>query len=69
MAPSLPEDLYHLIKKAVSVRKHLERNRKVFLCTEFMMDEIWETILHIMINKIIIDYVFYYTVFKNYVLG
>ncbi|WP_395239339.1 30S ribosomal protein S15, partial [Salmonella sp. s54412] len=28
MAPSLPEDLYHLIKKAVSVRKHLERNRK-----------------------------------------
>jgi hypothetical protein len=29
MAPSLPEDLYHLIKKAVSVRKHLERNRKV----------------------------------------
>jgi ribosomal protein S15P/S13E len=33
MAPSLPEDLYHLIKKAVSVRKHLERNRKVcFAC-------------------------------------
>jgi small subunit ribosomal protein S13e len=28
MAPVLPEDLYHLIKKAVSVRKHLERNRK-----------------------------------------
>jgi len=27
LAPSLPEDLYHLIKKAVSVRKHLERNR------------------------------------------
>merc|ERR1719164_51231 len=27
-APDLPEDLYHLIKKAVSVRKHLERNRK-----------------------------------------
>ena len=27
MAPELPEDLYHLIKKAVSVRKHLERNR------------------------------------------
>lgn len=25
--PSIPEDLYHLIKKAVSVRKHLERNR------------------------------------------
>jgi small subunit ribosomal protein S13e len=24
----IPEDLYHLIKKAVSVRKHLERNRK-----------------------------------------
>ena len=28
LAPSLPEDLYCLIKKAVSVRKHLERNRK-----------------------------------------
>ena len=28
LAPDLPEDLYHLIKKAVSVRKHLERNRK-----------------------------------------
>eukprot|EP00929_Paragymnodinium_shiwhaense_P011665 TRINITY_DN11775_c0_g1_i1.p2 TRINITY_DN11775_c0_g1~~TRINITY_DN11775_c0_g1_i1.p2 ORF type:complete len:152 (+),score=27.77 TRINITY_DN11775_c0_g1_i1:44-499(+) len=28
LAPSLPEDLYHLIKKAVSVRKHLETNRK-----------------------------------------
>ncbi|KAI8359066.1 40S ribosomal protein S13 [Choanephora cucurbitarum] len=28
LAPEVPEDLYHLIKKAVSVRKHLERNRK-----------------------------------------
>lgn len=28
MAPEIPEDLYHLIKKAVSIRKHLERNRK-----------------------------------------
>ena len=28
LGPSLPEDLYHLIKKAVNVRKHLERNRK-----------------------------------------
>ena len=28
LAPDLPEDLYHLIKKAVSIRKHLERNRK-----------------------------------------
>jgi small subunit ribosomal protein S13e len=27
LAASLPEDLYHLIKKAVAVRKHLERNR------------------------------------------
>jgi len=27
-APQLPEDLYNLIKKAVSIRKHLERNRK-----------------------------------------
>lgn len=27
LAPALPEDLYQLIKKAVSVRKHLERNR------------------------------------------
>lgn len=28
MAPELPEDLYSLIKKAVAIRKHLERNRK-----------------------------------------
>jgi len=28
VAPLLPEDLYHLIKKAVNVRKHLERNNK-----------------------------------------
>lgn len=27
LAPSIPEDLYFLIKKAVSIRKHLERNR------------------------------------------
>eukprot|EP00049_Salpingoeca_infusionum_P025076 m.17950 g.17950 ORF g.17950 m.17950 type:complete len:173 (-) comp7621_c0_seq1:1789-2307(-) len=28
LAPELPEDLYHLIKKAVAMRKHLMRNRK-----------------------------------------
>ncbi len=28
LSPALPEDLYHLIKKAVAIRKHLERNRK-----------------------------------------
>lgn len=28
MAPEIPEDLYHLIKKAVAMRKHLEKNRK-----------------------------------------
>ena len=27
MAPSLPEDLHHLIRKAVNIRKHLEKNR------------------------------------------
>merc|ERR1712078_417508 len=27
-APEIPEDLYYLIKKAVQVRKHLERNRQ-----------------------------------------
>ena len=26
-APSLPEDLYHLIKKAVNIRKHIEKFR------------------------------------------
>ena len=26
--PAIPEDLYHLIKKAVAIRKHLDRNRK-----------------------------------------
>lgn len=28
LAPEIPEDLYHLIKKAVSMRKHLDVNRK-----------------------------------------
>ena len=28
LAPEIPEDLYHLIKKAVQVRKHLDRNRR-----------------------------------------
>ena len=28
LAPETPEDLYHLIKKEVSIRKHLERNMK-----------------------------------------
>lgn len=28
LAPHLPEDLHHLIKKAVAVGKHLERNRR-----------------------------------------
>uniref|UniRef100_A0A8D9AP32 Small ribosomal subunit protein uS15 n=1 Tax=Cacopsylla melanoneura TaxID=428564 RepID=A0A8D9AP32_9HEMI len=28
LAANLPEDLYCLIKKAVAIRKHLERNRK-----------------------------------------
>ncbi|KAJ8478277.1 hypothetical protein OPV22_022004 [Ensete ventricosum] len=28
LQPGIPEDLYFLIKKAVAIRKHLERNRK-----------------------------------------
>eukprot|EP01121_Diplochlamys_sp_Union-15-3_P006852 TRINITY_DN173_c0_g1_i2.p1 TRINITY_DN173_c0_g1~~TRINITY_DN173_c0_g1_i2.p1 ORF type:complete len:152 (-),score=26.84 TRINITY_DN173_c0_g1_i2:54-509(-) len=28
LAPQIPEDLYNLIKKAVAVRKHLERSKK-----------------------------------------
>ncbi|CAG9807911.1 unnamed protein product, partial [Chironomus riparius] len=28
LKPDIPEDLYFLIKRAVSIRKHLERNRK-----------------------------------------
>lgn len=28
LKPDIPEDLYYLIKKAVAIRKHLERNRK-----------------------------------------
>ena len=28
LAPEIPEDLYHLIKKAVAMRKHLEKSRK-----------------------------------------
>jgi small subunit ribosomal protein S13e len=29
LAPEIPEDLYHLIKKAVAIRKHLEKNHNV----------------------------------------
>ncbi|KAA0183879.1 Cytoplasmatic ribosomal protein S13 [Fasciolopsis buskii] len=28
LAPSIPEDLFQLVKKAVAIRKHLGRNRK-----------------------------------------
>ncbi|TNJ27839.1 Ribosomal protein S13 [Giardia muris] len=28
LAPEIPEDLYNLIKRAVTIRKHLERNRR-----------------------------------------
>eukprot|EP01001_Neometanema_parovale_P000033 NODE_10035_length_612_cov_645.118609_g9763_i0.p1 GENE.NODE_10035_length_612_cov_645.118609_g9763_i0~~NODE_10035_length_612_cov_645.118609_g9763_i0.p1 ORF type:complete len:152 (+),score=34.92 NODE_10035_length_612_cov_645.118609_g9763_i0:65-520(+) len=28
LAGEIPEDLYHMIKKAVAIRKHLEKNRK-----------------------------------------
>lgn len=28
LAPEIPEDLFFMIKKALNVRKHLERNRK-----------------------------------------
>merc|ERR1712146_377559 len=28
LAPAIPEDMYHLIKKAVSMRKHMDKNRK-----------------------------------------
>jgi small subunit ribosomal protein S13e len=28
LAPQIPEDLYHLIKKAVNIRKHLEKSRQ-----------------------------------------
>merc|ERR1712039_122723 len=30
-APDLPEDLYHLIKKAVNVRKHIEKFRLILI--------------------------------------
>ena len=32
LAPEIPEDLYHLIKKAVAMRKHLEANNKDMNC-------------------------------------
>lgn len=35
LAGSLPEDLYFLIKKAVAVRKHLEKHRKVWVINNF----------------------------------
>jgi len=36
LASNIPEDLYCLIKKAVSIRKHLERNRKVYMYTNYI---------------------------------
>lgn len=36
----MPEDLYHLIKKAVSIRKHLEKHRKVKQSIYLMMVEV-----------------------------
>lgn len=44
LAPDLPEDLYHLIKKAVAVRKHLERNRKV-MKPSFILDHVLASLL------------------------
>ena len=35
LAGTLPEDLYFLIKKAVAVRKHLEKHRKVVFFNSF----------------------------------
>lgn len=32
LAPSMPEDLYYMIKKAVQMRKHLEKVRAVLVC-------------------------------------
>eukprot|EP00760_Papus_ankaliazontas_P029479 PhM_4_TR4256/c0_g2_i1/m.75549/K02953/RP-S13e, RPS13; small subunit ribosomal protein S13e len=32
LQPSVPEDLYHMIKKAIDMRKHMERNRKDIDC-------------------------------------
>lgn len=48
LAPDLPEDLYHLIKKAVAVRKHLERNRKV-MKQRFILDQV--SLLFILIGR------------------
>ena len=28
LAPEIPEDLYHLMKKAVAMRKHIEKNHR-----------------------------------------
>ena len=39
LSPSLPEDLYYLIKKAVAIRKHLEKHRKVCLCYIALLDQ------------------------------
>uniref|UniRef100_A0A6I8P588 Small ribosomal subunit protein uS15 n=1 Tax=Ornithorhynchus anatinus TaxID=9258 RepID=A0A6I8P588_ORNAN len=46
LAPDLPEDLYHLIKKAVAVRKHLERNRKVKRDSRRACSEAWRCKAH-----------------------
>jgi small subunit ribosomal protein S13e len=28
LAPQIPEDLYHLMRRAVSIRKHIEKNKR-----------------------------------------
>lgn len=44
LAPDLPEDLYYLIKKAVAIRKHLEKHRKVCVlpsCVDVLCSVSW----------------------------
>ncbi len=41
LAPDLPEDLYHLIKKAVAMRKHLDVRRSTWICLDFLYSTCW----------------------------
>lgn len=51
LAPSLPEDLYHLIKKAVSIRKHMEKHRKVLFICYFGVGHIFKNFQFQNVNK------------------
>ena len=46
-APEYPEDLYNLMKKAVAIRKHLERNSNKGVTKEVDLLNVFQAVVHI----------------------